>query len=78
MLEFTDIIQNMAFPIAVSGILFKMLMDEKESHKNESLNFIQALNNNTKAIERIIDMFEQLNNYTIKKEEREAIWKEKE
>lgn len=67
--EIMSLVQNVAFPIFCTGILFKMLMDEKDSHEVESKSFVQAINNNTAAIERIVDLMEDMNNEHVKRDE---------
>lgn len=67
--EIMSLIQNVAFPIFCTGILFKMLMDEKDSHELESKSFVTAINNNTAAIERIVDLMERINDEQINREE---------
>lgn len=59
-MDIMNLIQNLMFPVACCVVLFKMLIDEKDAHKVESESFVQAINNNTAAIERIVDMMETL------------------
>lgn len=60
MLEFTDLIQNVAFPILITFLLLKMLNEEKSTNKITTEGFIKAIDNNTAAIERIVDVVEEM------------------
>lgn len=67
--EIMTLLQNVAFPIFCTGILFKMLMDEKNAHELESKSFVTAINNNTAAIERIVDLMEHIEKTEIDRNE---------
>lgn len=68
-MDIMELIQNIAFPIAMSGVLLKMLVDEKDSHKTEMESFVKALDNNTAAIERVVDMFEKVSGESVNRGE---------
>ena len=55
-MDFADLLQNVAFPIFTTIVLLNMLNNEKDQHKKETEGFIKAIDNNTAAIERIVDI----------------------
>lgn len=62
-MEFLDsiaqLIQNIGFPIACVIAMFYMMMKEQDRHREESLDWIEALNNNTKVMENVLKKLEE-------------------
>lgn len=52
---FIQLISNMGFPIACVIAMFFMWNKEREEHKAESDKWVEAINNNTKIMQRLID-----------------------
>lgn len=50
-----SIISNLGFPIACVIVLFYLLEKQRSSHKEESEKWVEALNNNTKVMEKVLD-----------------------
>ena len=48
-------IRDLGFPIACVCVLFWMLDRERQEHKNEADRWAEAINNNTRVMERLID-----------------------
>lgn len=57
---FTGLISNLGFPIACVIAMFYMWNKEREEHKKENEKFVEAINNNTKAMENITERLERL------------------
>lgn len=55
-----DIVSNLGFPIACVGVMFWLLNKERESHKEETDKFTEAINNNTKVMEGVKTIVETL------------------
>lgn len=53
-----DIVSNLGFPIACVGAMFWLLNKERESHKEETDKFTEAINNNTKVMEGVKSIVE--------------------
>lgn len=51
----SQMISTVGFPIACTIALFYMLNKTQEQHKQESEKWIDALNNNTNVMTRIVD-----------------------
>lgn len=49
------LISNMGFPIACVIAMFYMLNKERDTHKEESDKWVEAINNNTKVMEQLIN-----------------------
>lgn len=49
-----SLISNMGFPIACVVAMFTMLNKEREEHKQESDKWTEAINNNTRVLEKLI------------------------
>lgn len=55
--------------IYIAYLLFNKLQEEQEAHREESRRFEEAINNNTRAIERLMDLYERLSgDYQSRKE----------
>lgn len=48
------LISNMGFPIACVCAMFWMWNKERESHKEESDKWVQAINNNTQVMKELL------------------------
>ena len=53
--EIVSIISNMGFPIACVCVMFMQMEKERESHKLESEKWVEAINNNTKVMEKVLE-----------------------
>lgn len=53
-------IQNIGFPIACAVAMFWMWDREREEHKAEAEKWVQALNNNTAVMQKLIDRLEEV------------------
>lgn len=51
---FSKLISNVGFPIVCVAALFWLMYKERERHAEESAKFIEAINNNTLAINQLI------------------------
>lgn len=51
----SQLISNVGFPIACVIMMFYMWDKERTEHKAESERWVEALNNNTNVIQRLID-----------------------
>ena len=52
----TTAIATVGFPVVMSGALFWYLVTQRESHKEEVNHITEALNNNTLALQRLVDV----------------------
>lgn len=50
----STLISNMGFPIACVCAMFFMWNKERESHKEESDKWVQAINNNTQVMKELL------------------------
>lgn len=50
----SQLVSNVGFPIACVCVLFYMQNKEREAHKEESQKWVEALNNNTKVMEKVL------------------------
>lgn len=50
-----SIISNVGFPIACVCVMFYQMEKERESHKQESEKWVEAINNNTKVMEKVLE-----------------------
>lgn len=55
MVELVDLISNVGFPIAVVAYMFYKENKQDDKHAEESKGFIEAINNNTMALTRLLD-----------------------
>lgn len=53
--DFIAFISQLGFPIACVIAMFYLLEQERKEHKAESEKWIEAINNNTRIMERILD-----------------------
>ena len=53
------LISNLGFPIAFVVAMFWMWNKERESHKEESDKWIEAINNNTRVMEKVLAKFDK-------------------
>lgn len=51
----TSIISNVGFPIACVAVMFYQMEQERKSHKEESDKWVEAINNNTKVMEKVLE-----------------------
>ena len=55
----SNLISNLGFPIACVVAMFWMWNKERESHKEESDKWIEAINNNTRVMEKVLSKFDK-------------------
>ena len=53
--DFITFISQLGFPIACVIAMFYLLEKERQEHKEESEKWVEAINNNTRIMERILD-----------------------
>lgn len=53
--EIVSIISNVGFPIACVCVMFWQMEKERESHKAESEKWVEAINNNTLVMEKVLE-----------------------
>lgn len=58
--QITTLVSNIGFPIVCVIAMFKLWRDEQDKHEQESQKWIDALNNNTKVMEQLLDRLEDL------------------
>lgn len=52
------VISNVGFPIACVVAMFYMWEKERQEHKVESEKFVEAINNNTTIMQKLVDQIE--------------------
>lgn len=55
----SNLISNLGFPVACVVAMFWMWNKERESHKEESDKWIEAINNNTRVMEKVLAKFDK-------------------
>ena len=60
--ELITIISNVGFPIACAVAMFLQMEKEREAHKEESEKWVEAFNENTKAITTLTEVVKNGNN----------------
>lgn len=50
-----SIISNVGFPIACVCVMFYQMEQERKSHKEESDKWVEAINNNTVVMQKVLD-----------------------
>ena len=50
----TQLVSNLGFPIACVVAMFWMWNKERDAHKEESDKWIEAINNNTRVMEKVL------------------------
>lgn len=58
--EVVQTIQTVGYPIAVSLILMWYINQQTKSHKEETMQFTEALNKNTMALESLKDKLDEV------------------
>lgn len=58
-MDFVELIGNYAFPIVMCAALFWKINDQDKQHKEEMKQVTDALNNNTLAVTRLVEHFEE-------------------
>lgn len=58
--NFYELISNLAFPIAMCLLLFWKMNEQDKDHKEESLKFAQAIENNTNALTALTEVIRGL------------------
>lgn len=57
--DIVQIISNVGFPIFACVMMFMSLDREREAHKAESENMVDAINNNTVVITKLLERMEK-------------------
>lgn len=55
-----DLISNVGFPIAVCAYLLYNQNKERDAHKEETMGFVTAINNNTDVIRKLTDKLDEM------------------
>lgn len=66
--EFTTLIANLGFPIAMCIMLLYFMMKELKSHKEETELLTNVIADNTKAIEKLQTVVDTICEYFVKGE----------
>ena len=53
--DIVSIISNVGFPIACVCVMFYQMEQERKAHKEESEKWTEAINNNTKVMEKVLE-----------------------
>lgn len=53
-----DLVANLGFPIFCVVMMYVEMGKEREAHKNESNSWVEALNNNTLVMQKLLDRME--------------------
>lgn len=56
--EIVSIISNVGFPIACVCVMFYQMEQERQNHKEESDKWVEAINNNTMVMQKVLDKME--------------------
>ena len=56
--DLLNLIGNYAFPIVCCIALFWKMDKDETQHKEESAHFVEAVNNNTQVLMRLLDRFD--------------------
>lgn len=57
--QIVQIISSLGFPIVMCGALFWYMIQQREEHKEEINKMSDALNNNTLALQKLLDELER-------------------
>ena len=57
--EIVSIISNVGFPIACVCVMFYQMEQERKTHKEEADKWVEAINNNTKVMEKVLEKVSQ-------------------
>lgn len=64
--EFSTLITNVGFPIALCLLMGYIMMKEIKTHENETDKLVQVIADNTKAIEKLQTMVETVCEYFVR------------
>lgn len=59
-MDFANLISTMGFPIACTIAMWYLLEKEREAHKEETKQLTDAITNNTRIMERVLDVLRRL------------------
>lgn len=59
-MDFANLISTMGFPIACTIAMWYLLEKEREAHKDETKQLTEAITNNTKIMERVLEILRRL------------------
>lgn len=61
--DLIQIISNVGFPIFACIMMFKAMDKDRDEHKAESEKWVEALNNNTNVMQKLVDRLEDRNEH---------------
>jgi len=59
-MDFANLISTMGFPIACTVAMWYLLEKERDAHKEETKQLTEAISNNTRIMERVLDVLHRL------------------
>lgn len=59
-MDFANLISTMGFPIACTVAMWYLLEKERDAHKEETKQLTEAIANNTRIMERVLDVLRRL------------------
>lgn len=59
-MDFANLISTMGFPIACTVAMFYLLEKERDAHREETKQMTEAITNNTKIMERVLEILRRM------------------
>lgn len=59
-MDFANLISTMGFPIACTIAMWYLLEKERDAHKEETKQMTEAIANNTRIMERVLEILRRL------------------
>lgn len=59
-MDFANLISTMGFPIACTVAMWYLLEKERDAHKEETRQMTEAIANNTKIMERVLETLRRM------------------
>lgn len=59
-MDFANLISTMGFPIACTIAMWYLLEKERDAHKEETKQLTEAITNNTRIMERVLEILRRL------------------
>jgi hypothetical protein len=59
-MDFANLISTMGFPIACTVAMFYLLEKERDAHREETRQMTEAISNNTKIMERVLEILRRM------------------
>jgi hypothetical protein len=60
LMDFANLISTMGFPIACTVAMFYLLEKERDAHREETRQMTEAISNNTKIMERVLEILRRM------------------